>query len=112
MTRIEPAYCFDRVIRRPLQNRVPRMDEKIDTEKCLGEKLGVVKSFGEYERPGYGHISELDIKDKGECNEYFVHYTNIKGSGFKNLAKGQHVKFKGYQGPKGLYATDVVVVTG
>jgi len=83
-------------------------EEKVDTtekeDKFLGVKTGIVKSFGEYNRPGYGHIYD------SSNNEYFVHYTDISGSGYKNLARGQHVKFKGYEGDKGLYAKEVSVI--
>ena len=70
----------------------------------LGIKTGVVKRFGDYKRPGYGHLWD------SENREYFVHYTDIEGSGFRNLARGQHVKFRAYEGSKGLYAKEVAVI--
>jgi len=75
-----------------------------DGDKDLGVKTGVVKSFGEYDRTGFGHL--LDSNN----HEYFVHYSDIVGSGFKNLARGQHVKFHAYEGPKGLFAKEVRVI--
>ena len=73
--------------------------------KDLGVKTGVVKSFGEYAgKPGIGHIFDSNN------NEYFVHFSQIAGSGFKNLARGQHVKFHAYEGPKGLYAEEIRVI--
>ena len=63
---------------------------------------GIVKRF--YEQKGYGFL--LDSSN----NEYFCHYRTIASSGFKNLARGQHVKFIGKEGPKGLYAEDVKIL--
>ena len=63
---------------------------------------GVVKRF--FEKKGYGFV--LDSNN----NEYFVHYSNIKSSGFKNLAKGQHVTFIGKKGQKGLFAEEVQLI--
>ena len=74
-------------------------------DKDLGIKTGVVKTFDEYDRPGFGHLL-----DSNNC-EYFVHYTDIKGGGYRNLARGQHVKFHAYEGDKGLYAKEVSVIT-
>jgi len=74
------------------------------SDKFIGVKTGIVKSFGEYNRPGFGHIFD------SSNNEFFIHYTDIVGSGFRNLARGQHVKFRGYEGEKGLYAKDVSVI--
>ena len=67
---------------------------------------GVVKWFGEHEgkKRDYGFL--LDSENR----EYFVHYSEIKASGFKNLARGQHVKFIGKEGPKGLFAESVEVI--
>jgi len=79
-----------------------RSDPALD--KPLGTKNGIVKRFGDYAKPGYGHIYDA------ENNEYFVHYRDIVGSGFRNLARGQHVVFKAFEGPTGLYATEVKVV--
>jgi CspA family cold shock protein len=43
--------------------------------------------------------------------DYFAYYTEIKSAGFKTLAKGQHVKFIGKEGPKGLYAEEISVIS-
>lgn len=105
------AYDYVRTnntIRRTAKPVTSIHTKRYDSDVCLGEKLGVVKSFNDYDRPGYGHICEYidDIK----VNEYFVHYTDIRSSGFRNLAKGQLVKFTAYRGIKGLYAKEVSVV--
>jgi len=73
-----------------------------ESDKYLGVLKGTVKRF--HETAGYGFIND----NKGE--DYFVHYSYIRTSGFANLAKGQKVQFEGYEGKKGLYARDVVVV--
>ncbi len=61
---------------------------------------GVVKWFSN--EKGYGFIS----RDQG--GDVFVHYTGIKGDGFKTLAEGDRVKFEITKGPKGEQAVDVM----
>ena len=63
---------------------------------------GVVKSFDP--EKGFGFLYDSDK------NQYFVHYRDINSSGFRNLARGQHVKFVGKEGDKGLFAEEVTVV--
>jgi len=63
---------------------------------------GVVKLF--FEDRGFGFIWDSD------SNEYFAHYKNIVGSGFRNLARGQHVKFVGKEGPNGLFAENIEII--
>jgi CspA family cold shock protein len=60
---------------------------------------GVVKWFNE--KKGYGFIK----KDDGQ--DIFVHYSAIKGKGFKSLAEGDKVRFEVQQGAKGPSASDV-----
>ena len=79
-----------------MDNKRPKFPEE---GKIL---TGVVKLF--FEKKGFGFILDSDN------NEYFIHYKNIMASGFKNLARGQHVKFVGKEGPKGLYAEDVELI--
>ena len=50
---------------------------------------------------GFGFIERADGDD------VFVHYSEIQGTGFKNLDEGQKVEFEVTQGPKGPQATAV-----
>jgi CspA family cold shock protein len=64
---------------------------------------GRVKWFNE--KKGFGFIS----RDDG--NDVFVHFSAIKRDGFKSLYEGDEVEFEVSEGPKGLQATNVVVVS-
>lgn len=61
---------------------------------------GTVKWFNG--NKGYGFIEREDGDD------VFVHYSAIRGEGFRNLEEGQQVEFTIEQGPKGLQASDVI----
>ena len=63
--------------------------------------VGKVKWFNS--KKGYGFIRTND----GE-QDIFVHYTSIKGDGFKALAEGEEVQFELMEGPKGLQAQNVL----
>jgi CspA family cold shock protein len=65
-------------------------------------ETGTVKWFNGAK--GYGFIA----REEGE--DVFVHYSSIRGEGFRNLEEGQRVEFSIEQGRKGLQANDVVVV--
>ncbi|MFK8047397.1 MAG: cold-shock protein [Halioglobus sp.] len=63
---------------------------------------GTVKWFNESK--GFGFIEREDGPD------VFVHFSAIKGDGFKTLAEGQKVEFSVSDGQKGPQAGDVVTV--
>ena len=63
--------------------------------------VGKVKWFNS--KKGYGFIKA----DDGE-KDIFVHYTSIKGDGFKALTEGEEVQFELTEGPKGLQAQNVL----
>lgn len=64
---------------------------------------GTVKWFNNAR--GYGFITQEEKEA-----DIFVHYRNIRGSGFRSLAEGQDVEFEMQEGDKGLQADDVVCV--
>ncbi len=63
---------------------------------------GTVKFFNT--EKGFGFIS----RDSGD--DVFVHYSNIAGSGYKNLEEGQKVEFDVAPGRKGDQAENVRVI--
>ncbi len=63
---------------------------------------GTVKWFNPDK--GYGFVA----RDQGE--DAFVHYSEIKSSGFRTLEEGQRVEFEVTQGEKGLQAVEVEVI--
>ena len=65
-------------------------------------ETGTVKWFNGSK--GYGFI------EREEGPDVFVHFSAIRGEGFRNLEEGQRVEFNVEQGQKGLQATDVAVL--
>ena len=63
---------------------------------------GTVKWFNA--EKGYGFIA----RETG--NDVFVHYSEIRTSGFRSLEDGQKVEFKVVQGQKGPQAQDIDLV--
>jgi CspA family cold shock protein len=63
-------------------------------------EIGTVKWFNETK--GFGFIQ----REQGE--DVFVHYSSIRGEGYKSLSEGQKVEFSLGQGQKGPQANDVV----
>ena len=69
----------------------------------MSERIkGTVKWFNGAK--GYGFI------EREEGGDVFVHYSAIRGDGFKNLEEGQNVEFNLEQYQKGWRAADEVVV--
>ncbi len=62
---------------------------------------GTVKWFNEAK--GFGFITP---QEGGE--DIFVHFSAIKGEGFRTLREGQKVNFDVTRGPKGLQASNVI----
>jgi CspA family cold shock protein len=65
-------------------------------------EVGTVKWFNGTK--GYGFIT----RENGD--DIFVHFTSIRGEGYRTLDDGQRVEFVVAQGEKGLQAQDVVAV--
>ena len=63
---------------------------------------GTVKWFNS--EKGYGFIEQEGGPD------LFVHYSAIKGDGFKTVDEGARVEFDVVQGPKGPAAENVSVI--
>ncbi len=69
----------------------------------MAEKvLGTVKWFNESK--GFGFLS----REGGD--DVFVHFSAIKGSGFRTLVEGQKVSFEVTMGNKGPQAENVELV--
>jgi CspA family cold shock protein len=65
-------------------------------------ETGTVKWFNDAK--GFGFIE----REQGE--DVFVHFSSIRGEGFKSLEDGQKVEFTLGQGQKGPQALDVTVM--
>ncbi len=63
---------------------------------------GTVKWFNATK--GYGFIS----REGGE--DVFVHHSAIQAEGYRSLNEGQRVEFTVERGPKGLQASQVVIL--
>lgn len=69
-------------------------------------ETGPVKWFDKAK--GYGFITRES--ETGE-EDVFVHYNAIQGDGFRLLYEGQVVEYTVQQGPKGLQAENVVILS-
>jgi len=65
-------------------------------------ETGTVKWFNN--QKGYGFIT----REGGD--DVFVHYSSIRGDGYRTLEEGMKVEFSVKENDKGLQAYDVVVV--
>ena len=65
---------------------------------------GVVKWFSS--EKGYGFITP---DDGGK--DLFVHFSEIQGSGYRNLEEGQRVSYEATEGQKGHQASTVVALS-
>lgn len=64
---------------------------------------GTVKWFNA--QKGFGFIQREDGPD------VFVHYSAIKSDGFRTLNEGDLVEFEIVEGPKGLQAAEVTIIS-
>ncbi len=64
---------------------------------------GTVKWFDI--KKGFGFLTREGEKD------VFVHYSAIQGDGYKKLEDGQAVEFALVEGPKGLEASELTVIS-
>jgi CspA family cold shock protein len=71
-------------------------------EKMSERETGTVKWFNGSK--GYGFI------EREAGGDVFVHFSAIRGEGFRNLEEGQRVEFSVEQDTKGLRAADVTVL--
>ncbi len=62
---------------------------------------GTVKWFSD--QKGYGFITP-----EGGNKDVFVHFSAVKGEGFKTLREGETVEFELTNGPKGEQAQNVM----
>ncbi|KRN88975.1 cold-shock protein [Ligilactobacillus ceti] len=65
---------------------------------------GIVNIFNKDK--GFGFIKPNDGSE-----EIFVHFTGIKTEGFKTLEEGQKVRYIAIEGPRGMQAINVEVIT-
>ncbi len=65
-------------------------------------ETGTVKWFNDSK--GFGFIA------REEGDDVFVHFSGIRGEGFRSLDEGQKVEFTVVEGQKGPQAQDVVVI--
>ena len=65
-------------------------------------EVGTVKWFNDSK--GFGFISRENGTD------VFVHFTSLRGEGYRSLEDGQKVECEVVEGDKGLQAQDVVAV--
>jgi CspA family cold shock protein len=66
-----------------------------------GRMLGTVQWFSRVK--GYGFI-----RPDGQEEDVFVHYSVIRGEGYRNLNRGQRVELEVEDTPKGPQALDVL----
>jgi len=88
--------------RQPVVNRFSPFVAQFSSEEIGGDReLGTVKWFDPSK--GFGFL----VRDSGE--DLFVHFTSIRGDGFRTLEEGQRVAFTEGVGQKGPMAENVEV---
>jgi CspA family cold shock protein len=66
-------------------------------------ETGTIKWFDNAK--GFGFI----VRESGD--DVFVHFSSIRGEGYRSLEEGQQVEFEVVQGQKGPQAQDVVALS-
>ena len=94
-------YAVTNLCSRNIENFYIRLTKFLFKGGILLVSVGKVKWFNS--KKGYGFI-RLNDGDQ----DIFVHYTSIKGEGFKSLTEGEEVQFELAEGPKGLQAQNVL----
>lgn len=79
-------------------------DEDDISDEDDDREQGTVKWFNVSK--GFGFIT------RGNGDDVFVHFRNIRGRGHRSLAEGQSVRFNVRESDKGLQAEDVSVMRG
>ena len=90
-------------ILRPSFMTVRAFSEEATAPASNEKQVGTVKWFDGSK--GFGFI----VKENGE--DLFVHFTAIKGSGYRTLEEGQKVEFRIGAGQRGPCAQDVTIKT-
>jgi CspA family cold shock protein len=85
-------------------HRVPMLFQEGSSSSSANRISGQVKWFDAGK--GFGFLT----KETGE--DVFVHFTAIRGTGYRSLEEGQKVEFTVGQGAKGPAAQDVSVLGG
>jgi cold shock protein len=88
-----PEQCCNVLFQLYLQGRIGTMAER---------ETGTVKWFDNSK--GWGFIT------RSSGDDIFVHYSSVRGEGYRSLEDGQQVEFEVVQGAKGLQAQDVILV--
>ena len=65
-------------------------------------ETGTVKWFDNAK--GWGFVT------RSSGDDIFVHYSSVRGDGYRTLEDGQTVEFEVVQGAKGLQAQDVTII--
>jgi CspA family cold shock protein len=100
---VREPLCFFAVAAIPMQYQWLPPYFLLPQEANMSDRInGTVKWFNGTK--GYGFLEREGGPD------VFVHFSAIQGDGFKNLQEGQKVEFTVEQGPKGLQASNVVVL--
>jgi CspA family cold shock protein len=66
-----------------------------------GRVMGTVQWFSRVK--GFGFVRPDDQQE-----DVFIHYSAIRGDGYRNLSEGQRVEFTVEDTPKGPQAVDVI----